>query len=125
MPHFDQPQNNENGERATGAGTFGPAYDKKLDGPRLNPQHERIRDWMLAQNAYKTLPEIHQALGFPETSISAQLRHLRKRQFGSYRVWKRRRKSGRGGTWEYKILPAEKPATLLLFAEPAAGEASR
>src|ERR1700682_743410 len=72
-------------------------------------QHERIRDWMLSQNDWKTLAEIRTALGYPETSISAELRNLRKAQFGSYRVEKRRRYSGdyRIGSrmYEYRLLP--------------------
>ena len=68
-------------------------------------QHERIRDWMLAQNDGKTLAEIRAALGYPEPSISAELRSLRKAQFGSYRVQKRRRYSGSKPAWEYRVLP--------------------
>lgn len=94
------------------AGPYGPAYDKQRDGPRLNRQHERIRDWMLSRNEWKTLAEIRQALDYPESSISAQLRHLRKKEFGSHQVWKRRRRGK--GTWEYRIMPAEKQGTLSL-----------
>lgn len=94
--------------------TFGPAYDKTRDGPRLRHQHERIRDWMLAQSGWKTLAEIRAALCYPESSVSAQLRHLRKAKYGSYRIEKRRR---HGGTWEYRVLPPEKPANSSLFDE--------
>jgi len=82
--------------------TFGPAYDPALDGQRLAKQHERIRDYMLA-SGWRTLSEISQALGYPESSISAQLRHLRKAQFGSYVV----RKERRGGGWAYMVLEPE------------------
>jgi predicted transcriptional regulator len=95
---------------------YGPTFDKQLDGGRLRHQHEKIRDWMLVQNDWKTLAEIREALGFPESSISAQLRHLRKRQFGGYRVEKRRR-NGKG-TWEYRVLPPEKLVDVSLFDEP-------
>jgi hypothetical protein len=93
---------------------LGPAFDRQLDGSRLKHQHERIRDWMLAQSGWKSLAEMRTALNFPESSISAQLRHLRKPQFGRYRVEKRRR-SNVGGTWEYRVLPPEKREALSLF----------
>jgi hypothetical protein len=99
---------------------YGPTFDKQLDGGRLRHQLEKIRDWMLVQNDWQTLAEIREALGFPESSISAQLRHLRKLQFGSYRVEKRRRSSP-GGTWEYRVLPPEKLEALPLFDRPISG----
>ncbi|HEV2195068.1 MAG TPA: hypothetical protein VGR55_05780 [Candidatus Acidoferrum sp.] len=47
---------------------------------------------------------------YPPASISAQLRHLRKREFGGYEVEKRQRLSGRvlhgedfGTVWEYRL----------------------
>lgn len=116
MSHFEQNRSHENGRPGIASGPFGPAYDKQIDGPRLNLQHEKIRDWMLAQNGWKTLAEIHQALDYPEASVSAQMRHLRKPQYGSYWVQKRRRNSGKG-TWEYRVLPPERPGTLPLFEE--------
>lgn len=79
--------------------TFGPAYDPDLDGERLANQHEAIRDYMLARK-WRTLAEIEERLHYPQASISAQLRHLRKPEFGSYILTKRRRS---GGTWEYRI----------------------
>ena len=81
---------------------LGTAYSERMDGKRLALQHERIRDYML-RHSWKTLAEIKDALGYPESSISAQLRHLRKPRFGSYVVEKRRRKPG-GGTWEYRVM---------------------
>ncbi len=82
---------------------MGTAYSERIDGPRIHKQHEDIRDYMLARD-WKTLAEIKNALGYPESSISAQLRHLRKPQFGSYEVEKRRR-TPKGGTWEYRVRP--------------------
>lgn len=124
MPQFDQLQNSRKGGRANTAGSYGPAYDKQRDGARLKHQHEKIRDWMLTQNDWRTLAEMHQALSYPESSISAQLRHLRKSQFGSYRVEKRRRRTGTG-TWEYRVLPPEKSGTLSLFDQQAGTVALR
>ena len=84
--------------------THGAAFDEALDCARLEKQRDRVRDWMLEHGEWRTLAEIREALRFADSSISAQLRHLRKPRFGSYRVEKRRRG---GGTWEYRVSPAE------------------
>ncbi len=81
--------------------TYGPSYESKIDGKRIAKQHEVIRDYML-NCEWKTLAEIESATGFPQASVSAQLRHMRKEKFGSYRVDKRRNKPT-GGTWEYRV----------------------
>ena len=80
--------------------TYGPCYDEQTDGNRLRKQHEVIREYML-HRSWQTLQEIATATGFPEASVSAQLRHLRKQRFGGYRVEKQRRTEG---TWEYRVL---------------------
>lgn len=80
--------------------TFGPAYSEEQDRERLRKQHERIRVLML-DGQWRTLSEIADFLEYPESSISAQLRHLRKEQFGNYVVDKRRR--GNTGLWEYHV----------------------
>lgn len=85
----------------------GQTYEEKLDGPRLRFQLERVREYMLAIfPTWKALAEISQELEkqyeikFPEASISARLRDLRKRKFGGYVVEGKRRE---GGTWEYLV----------------------
>lgn len=80
--------------------TFGPAFEERTDGERLQKQHERIRDHMLLAG-WRTLDEIERALGYPQASVSAQLRHLRKERFGGWMVEKRRRAGA--GTWEYQV----------------------
>jgi hypothetical protein len=80
--------------------SLGPVYSAELDGERLRRQHQRIRSLML-DGKWRTLSEISQTLGYPESSVSAQLRHLRKPQFGSYVINKRRR--GMTGLWEYQL----------------------
>ena len=82
-------------------GTYGPAYNERLDGERIRKQHEVIRDLTLGFEWW-TLHEISERTGYPEASISAQLRHLRKKRFGGYTVNKRRREE-EGGTWEYQV----------------------
>jgi hypothetical protein len=79
--------------------TFGPAYCKGKDGNRIAKQIDAIRDYML-NTEWKALAEIEFALGYPQASISADLRHLRKERFGNYQVDKQRRTEG---TWEYRV----------------------
>ncbi len=81
----------------------GPAYDPAKDQARLATQLETIRDLML-DGVWLSLAEIKAATGHGEASISAQLRHLKKERFGSYRLEKRRRGEN-AGMWEYRILP--------------------
>jgi predicted HTH transcriptional regulator len=92
---------------STATSTYGPAYSEVLDGARIQKQHEVIRDFML-NNGWFTLAELHEELGYPEASISAQLRHLRKPAFGEYQVEKQRR--GLKGTWVYSVLPPRRRA---------------
>jgi biotin operon repressor len=80
--------------------TMGPAFDAEIDGPAILDQHGRIRAYMLSVE-WRALHEISEALGYPESSVSAQLRHLRKQRFGGYDVEKRRRDSER--VWEYRV----------------------
>ena len=97
---------------------YGATYDQALDGERLTRQIDRIRAIMLhaAQGGeWLTLHEIsvlsrRWCTGYGESSISAQLRNLRKRQFGGYIVSRRRRGAPQAGLWEYFIEEAP-PAT--------------
>jgi hypothetical protein len=95
-------------------GTYGPAYNEARDGNRLQLQQARIRDFML-EGGWHTLAEISEKLEskhghpFPEASISAQLRHLRKPRFGGYIVEKRRKNET--AQYEYLLLKID-PAFL-------------
>lgn len=88
----------------------GETYDPKVDQPRLARQLERVRDHMLTVD-WLTLQEIASATGgYPEASISARLRDLRKVRFGSYEVVRRRRGNVKRGHFEYRVRPgAETP----------------
>lgn len=88
-------------------GTYGPDFDERLDGERIRTQLDCIREYMLSVG-WKSLQEIKSVLRYPESSISAQLRHLRKERFGAYVVEKRRR--GLSGTWEYQVSKPILPA---------------
>jgi hypothetical protein len=83
--------------------TFGPTYDPALDEPRLTTQLERVKAYLSTHQWY-TLAEIEAYTGYPQASISSQMRHLRKPKFGGYLVTKRRRTTG---TWEYRLMPRE------------------
>jgi hypothetical protein len=91
-------------------------------------QLHTIRDLMLAaarRGAWLTLGEIAELTEIGEASVSAQLRHLRKRQHGLHLVEKRRRLRHLTAThtadrtrsakkrmatgpvmWEYRVLPS-------------------
>lgn len=63
----------------------------------------RLRAWL-------TLDELAHLTHYPQASISAQLRHLRKPQFGGFEVRKRQRAAGKilrgedfGTVWEYQL----------------------
>jgi hypothetical protein len=123
------------------ARTFGAAYDPLLDRARVLTQMEVIRDVMLsaaecadalalrpyrqlwdpaqlaADAGWMTLRELAELTSYGEASISAQLRHLRKKQFGGYIVEKRRRGLATCGAWEYRIAGRRAEQRLLpLFA---------
>lgn len=80
----------------------GPDYSPADDKIRLEHQHERIKRVML-DSEWRTLTEISSLTGDPESSISAQLRHLRKERFGAYIVDKRRRGERKDGLFEYLL----------------------
>ncbi len=111
--------------------TFGPDYDARVDRLRLRTQFEVIRDVMLSAavcGAWLTLRELGRITGYGEASISAQLRHLRKPQFGGYAVEKRRRGEPTKGVWEYRLRPgppAPAPAEQLELLESCSGESEK
>jgi hypothetical protein len=88
----------------------------EYDARRLRSQREVIRDVMLSAancETWLTLDELRALTRYGETSISAQLRHLRKAENGGYEIAKRQREGtaslrpGAGGrsecVWEYRI----------------------
>ena len=89
--------------------TRGPVYDEALDGARLATQMHRVRDYMLRHD-FVTLAKIRHDLeylyqrNFPEASVSAQLRHLRKKAFGSYILERRRAGKEKKGLFEYRLI---------------------
>lgn len=63
-------------------------HTQNRKGTPLKTQLDEIRDLML-DGKWRSLQEIADSTNYPEPSISAQLRHLRKPQHGSYIVEKR------------------------------------
>jgi hypothetical protein len=76
-------------------------------------QRDVLCDVMLSAReceTWLTLDELAKLTHYPPASISAQLRHLRKPQFGAFVVKKRPRKAARdlrgedfGAVWEYQL----------------------
>lgn len=80
----------------------GSDYVKDFDQERLTGQIRRVYD-LMRDGQYRTLQEIERMTGDPQSSISAQLRNLRKERYGSHTIQKRRRGDEVRGLWEYKL----------------------
>ena len=80
------------------ASTYGPAYSESLDGNRIRKLQDAIYTYM-SDGKWHTLAEIS-SLGYPESSVSAQLRHLRKPKFGGHHIIK---KYIDNGLWMYAL----------------------
>ena len=84
----------------------GKAYDPEFDRERLSKQIGRVYECMLS-GQWRTLQEISMITGAPESSVSAQLRNLRKPRFGGMIINKRRRGEQSNGLWEYQLISGE------------------
>ena len=82
----------------------GSDYDYEVDQARLTGQCLRIFN-LMKDGVWRTLDGIHKKTQDPHASISAQLRHLRKRKFGSHDVLKRSRGERNNGLFEYCLIP--------------------
>ena len=91
----------------------GSDYDPKYDKKRLTGQILRIFD-AIKDGSWNTLVEIQNLTGDPQTSISAQLRNLRKDRFGSHLIEKRYRGDRSNGLWEYRLIIENKDSQLEL-----------
>ena len=80
----------------------GPDYVPVFDQKRLTGQIERIYK-LMTDGKWRTLKEIENYTNDPQSSISAQLRHLRKERFGSHNIEKRRKGERTNGLFEYKL----------------------
>ncbi len=77
----------------------GPGVDE-ADTSRLAKQLVQVRV-LMADGNWRALFEISELLGYPEASISARIRDLRKARFGSHTVESRRRSQG---LHEYRLI---------------------
>jgi hypothetical protein len=84
----------------------GSDYEAEHDQGRLSGQIKRIFDLMI-DGRWRTLREIQGRTDDGEASISAQLRNLRKPEFGRHTVEKRRRGDPKTGLWEYRLTRGE------------------
>jgi hypothetical protein len=80
----------------------GSDYDHARDGARLNIQYTRIFE-LMKDGEWRTLKRIATVTGYPEASISAQLRHARKPRFGGHTVEKKHKGNG---LYEYRLIAA-------------------
>jgi len=84
----------------------GASFEVTKDSDRLGCQLAAVRDFMLV-SGWRTLAEIEGATGYPQASISARLRDLRKEKFGAFTIERRRRHQG---TFEYRMVIAKQGA---------------
>ncbi len=89
LPHFD-----------------GATYEPEHDRARLTGQLERVYR-LMQDGQWRTLAEIRDGAGGSEAAVSARLRDLRKRPFGSHAVERRRRGRPEDGLWEYRLAPRD------------------
>jgi hypothetical protein len=104
----------------------------KPAGPTPITQRERLRDVLLCAarlEQWMTLGELARKTHYAESSISAQMRHLRKKEFGGFTVSKRKREveeaqreSSRERVYEYQLTYGlcESPAGAPPVEAPAA-----
>jgi len=82
----------------------GSDIEPEYDNIRLSKQMARIFNYM-KNGQWKTLEEISENTKAPHSSVSAQLRNLRKAEFGSHTIEKQSRGNRINGLWEYKLIP--------------------
>lgn len=78
----------------------GETYSRKLDGKRLIGQKKAVYD-LMSDGRWRTLARIAEQVTGSEAGVSARLRDLRKPQFGSHNVERRRVSNG---LWEYRLV---------------------
>ena len=80
----------------------GESFDPELDGDRLGRLLDRVQRLML-DGRWRSIPEIQRVTGGSESSVSARLRDLRKKQYGGWTVERRRRGNPKDGIFEYQV----------------------
>ncbi len=88
----------------------GSDFDIYVDYKRLKTQIDRVfalmkdGQWRTLQEMQRDLEERYPDTHFPESSLSAQLRNLRKEYGGFHIINKQRRGRESNGTYEYQLL---------------------
>ena len=77
----------------------GITINDERDNGRLHVQLTEVRR-ITGNEQWWTLAQLARATGFPEASVSARLRDLRKAKFGSFNV---ERKYVERGIWAYRV----------------------
>ncbi len=93
----------------------GDTYDPDQDHQRLGKQALRVFH-VMRSGRWLALHELESLTGDPTTSISAQMRHFRKKRFGEHTIEKRRRHGG--GLYEYRLLVNPQARLDLLGIDP-------
>lgn len=75
---------------------------RREDHSRLRKQFSEVQQ-LMSDGKWRTLREIGGALRFPEASVSARLRDMRKPKFGAYVVERRRVMDST--YYEYRVIP--------------------
>ena len=78
----------------------GITINDERDNGRLNKQFMAVKMLIVNYPGWLTLAEIAKYTGYPEASVSARLRDLRKAKFGGYNV---ERKYVERGIWAYRV----------------------
>ena len=81
----------------------GSDYNHQRDTQRLSNQYQRVFT-LMQDGGWRSLRSISDTTGDPESSVSAQLRHMRKERFGSHTVEK---KYEGDGLYLYRVLVEE------------------
>lgn len=80
----------------------GQTYRRSLDQSRLNSQLKKVKE-IMERGIWYTLREISYETGYPEPSISARIRDLRKPHFYGMQILRRRKPgSEKRGLFQYK-----------------------
>jgi DNA-binding IclR family transcriptional regulator len=77
----------------------GKTFDQARDGKRLTSQLNVVKALML-RGGWVSLKDLAALTGYPEASVSARLRDLRKERFGGYNV---ERVYLSHGLWLYRV----------------------
>lgn len=86
MPHFD-----------------GKTYEPEHDHKRLGKQMQAVK-MLMSDGRFRTLLAISRITGYPEASVSARLRDLRKAKFGGYTIERRSIGERKNGLFDYRMV---------------------